>query len=1091
MPAALVLSPWRVIRLLGPYMAKAIVCAMFAVITCNFNVHAAEWSVADVADVAERARTQGDAASGALVFYSAQLGCARCHDSQNGEANAIGPDLSRYAAEDRPTDQQLVEAILEPSKRIRRGYESHSLLTQDGRTLSGRLVSQQAGMVKLQDASGQLFTIPDDEIEALNANALSSMPAGLADQMGSEQQLVNVVRFLIELRDQGPERLAQLRPAQSAANQVAAYETSIDHAALIKDSHPEVLKQGEAIYQRVCANCHGTIQEPGSLPTSLRFAEGKFKNGSDPYSMYRTLTYGYGMMTPQHWMVPRQKYAVIHYIRDKYLKTRNPSQWSEISETYLASVPTGDSLGPEPSEIDAWNSMDYGQALTHTYQISAEPFNIAYKGIAIRLDPGVGGVARGSYWTVFDTDTLRWAAGWQWEEGTSRFINWRGIQFNGEHNIHPSIDGKLVFANSNGPGWAQPESESFEDRERVLGRDQRRYGPLPKSWGRYLGQYRLGESVIVAYRIGETTVHELPSLAPAREQEHGAVWERTLWIGPRTQDLFLQVAERSSTTPPLRCGVLGNQEQLQWQADENRVVLKIKAGEAIQFKLGIAEELRAESQNNDAVQFDLPISDLAFAGQPTPWLQGSPAAWNTPLRTVTNTIGNPTEPFLVDHLTLPDNNPWSAQIRCTGLDFFSDGSFAVCMWDGDVWKVNVDQASTDNDRNSALSWRRIATGMFQPLGLKIVDDQIYVSCRDQITKLHDLNQDGEIDFYQCFNNDHQVTEHFHEFAMGLQRDTAGNFYYAKSARHALKAVVPHHGTLLKVSPDGEQTEVIANGFRAANGVCLNPDGTFYVTDQEGHWNPKNRINWVRPSANGQPLFYGNLFGYHSVTDPSDQAMEPPLCWITNQFDRSPGELLWVDSKRWGTLNGALLELSYGMGRVYLVLPETIDNRLQGGMIALPIPDFPTGVMRGRFHPADGQLYLCGMFAWAGNAQQSGGLYRLRRTSEPLRLPAQLHVSRSGVKLAFLAPLNAQTVRPENVSIKVWSLKRTANYGSEHLNERSLQVTAATLETDDHTVALTVPEIGPTWCMEIEYRFEDATGHEVQGTIHNTIHALGD
>jgi hypothetical protein len=38
--------------------------------------------------------------------------------------------------------------------------------------------------------------------------------------------------------------------------------------------------------------------------------------------------------------------------------------------------------------------------------------------------------------------------------------------------------------------------------------------------------------------------------------------------------------------------------------------------------------------------------------------------------------------------------------------------------------------------------------------------------------------------------------------MGLQVDEAGNFYYAKSGRHAKKALVPHHGTLLKVSPDG-------------------------------------------------------------------------------------------------------------------------------------------------------------------------------------------------------------------------------------------------------------------------------------------------
>ena len=84
----------------------------------------------------------------------------------------------------------------------------------------------------------------------------------------------------------------------------------------------------------------------------------------------------------------------------------------------------------------------------------------------------------------------------------------------------------------------------------------------------------------------------------------------------------------------------------------------------------------------------------------------------------------------------------------------------------------------------------------------------------------------------------RVTDHFHEFAMGLQTDAVGNFYYAKSARHAKTALVPHHGTLLRVSKDGSRTDIIAAGFRAANGVCLNPDGSFIVTDQEGHWNPK-------------------------------------------------------------------------------------------------------------------------------------------------------------------------------------------------------------------------------------------------------------
>ncbi len=178
------------------------------------------------------------------------------------------------------------------------------------------------------------------------------------------------------------------------------------------------------------------------------------------------------------------------------------------------------------------------------------------------------------------------------EEGASRFIDWRGIQFNGQHNIHPSIDGELIFANANGPGWADPLKHTFEDSQRVEGRDQRRYGPLPKTWGRYLGQYRLGEAVVVAYQIGDTIVYESPSYRSADSSDHGPVFERTVWIGARKQDLLLKVADLYPERP-LRCGYRSTQDLLQWQVDEERLVLRIKAGEALQFKLGIAADEQA------------------------------------------------------------------------------------------------------------------------------------------------------------------------------------------------------------------------------------------------------------------------------------------------------------------------------------------------------------------------------------------------------------------------------------------------------------------------------------------------------------------
>jgi hypothetical protein len=219
--------------------------------------------------------------------------------------------------------------------------------------------------------------------------------------------------------------------------------------------------------------------------------------------------------------------------------------------------------------------------------------------------------------------------------------------------------------------------------------------------------------------------------------------------------------------------------------------------------------------------------------------------------------------------------------------------------------------------------------------------------------------------------------------------------------------------------------------------------------------PKNRINWI-----DQPgKYYGNFWGYHDVTDPSDDLMEQPLCWITNAMDRSPAELLWVDSPAWGPLQGSLLNLSYGYGKVYIVPAQRIGDRMQGGISDLPLPPFPTGIMRGRFHPGNGQLYTCGMYAWAANPQQPGGFYRVRYTGQPVYLPVGLKAhgqpwrSRSAASWIRRPPATRRTT-----ASKTWSIKRSERYGSDHFDERTLPRPVGDAQSDDGcTVRLVDPD----------------------------------
>jgi hypothetical protein len=162
------------------------------------------------------------------------------------------------------------------------------------------------------------------------------------------------------------------------------------------------------------------------------------------------------------------------------------------------------------------------------------------------------------------------------------------------------------------------------------------------------------------------------------------------------------------------------------------------------------------------------------------------------------------------------------------------------------------------------------------------------------------------------------------------------------------------------------------------------------------------------------------------------------------------------------------------------------------VVRLPIERFPTGVMRGRWHPVNGQLYAAGMFAWAGNQQEDGGFYRVRLTGRPLNVPIELRARQGAFSITFTDPLDPLTARaPGSYSIRAWDLLRSKNYGSRHLNERPLRVTGAALSADGRTVTLTIPELAPSRGMEILCRLRSADGTEFERRIHNTIHALAE
>src|SRR5205823_3621517 len=135
---------------------------------------------------------KGDAGRGEKVFWSTALNCGSCH--KIGErGTAVGPDLSAIGKLRGRED--LLESILEPSRRIEPKYAAYVAQTADGRSLTGLLVRRDASAVVLRDGQNKEIVLAARDVEVLQPSRLSLMPDGQLAGL-TAQQAADLLEYL-------------------------------------------------------------------------------------------------------------------------------------------------------------------------------------------------------------------------------------------------------------------------------------------------------------------------------------------------------------------------------------------------------------------------------------------------------------------------------------------------------------------------------------------------------------------------------------------------------------------------------------------------------------------------------------------------------------------------------------------------------------------------------------------------------------------------------------------------------------------------------------------------------------------------------
>lgn len=748
--------------------------------------------------------------------------------------------------------------------------------------------------------------------------------------------------------------------------------------------------------------------------------------------------------------------------------------WPERAATQNQPIP------PDPTRSAEWvepNFPFFSSVLDAGKSGVGPENNLTPRGLILNLGRG--------YWAAFDTDLLRVAAIWRGNGVTPKALapgSYKAPDKKtpGGQYPAPEPDGTVWITNGIYAGWQTGAYPLLEDvRQPAPTREEVGRGPLPAEMGRFKSIRLVGTGLVLEYTAAGAQIREwLTPFDDAASKSSAVV--RHFEVGPAKEHLWLlagMTAKNASVAVIPRPGASSVVEITSIKVD-SRTGTQDPSARVYAVRVPPHEQ---------TLQFSLAVSPAGNvpAVAPHAFPTGTPERrWP---QEVTTTIARSTakEPYVVDDVPLPLENPWRRNVRMSDIQFMKDGTGAGVTLDGDVWIVRG-----LDDLKGTVRWQRFASGLHEPLTLAIRDDQIYVFDRNGIWRLRDTNNDGEADVHELFSNAFAQTADMREFPSGIRLAPGGEFVIAKGGQEAT-TIGKHNGSVLRISADGTRATVLGYGFRQPN-ISVNPrTGLVISSDQQGHYIPTTPLHIVKDKQ-----FYGFL----SDKLPREQYPAPiaePLTWIPHAANASAMSQVWLFDARMGPLNDSLVHISFNAPELFRVMLNERGKRPQAAVVSITRAfDFPP--LHGSVNPADGQLYLAGfqILGWGTTATRLAGLGRVRYTGAPFTVPRDVVPMDKGVLLRFDVPLDRKKAEdPDNYSLTSWQYKRTFNYGSPQFKADGtpgidrLSPSHAYLSSDGRSVFVAVPDMKPVMQMRLAWSLTTADGTPFQHSAYFTPYDL--
>jgi len=444
------------------------------------------------------------------------------------------------------------------------------------------------------------------------------------------------------------------------------------------------------------------------------------------------------------------------------------------------------------------------------------------------------------------------------------------------------------------------------------------------------------------------------------------------------------------------------------------------------------------------------------------------------------TVKAQTESQIYPIVTVPI--PKEIALEVGGMTFLPNDELAVATRKGEVWII-TNPYMKDGQQPK---YRLFAHGMHEILGLNYIKGDIYLTQRAEITRLRDLDGDGEADEYRTMYS-WPLSGNYHEYAYGPILDKDGNMVVTLNVGWIGygASLSKWHGWMLKFTPDFK-LKPFATGFRSPAALALNGDGEIFYAENQGDWVGSGSITHVEEGD-----FVGNPAGLVWADEPGSPVklhkkdipdtgepkfevakrvpgLKTPSVWIPHSImgNSTSGILNYSDNGNMGPFKGQLFVGDQSQSNINRVFLEKVKGVYQG-MVFPFRRGFSSGILRMNWG-SDGSMFV-GMTSrgWSSTGKAEYGLQRLTWSGI---MPFEVQTVKAqpdGFELEFTMPVDEKTARDAGAyKLSTFTYKYHHIYGSPVINQSGRNIKAVVVSADHKRVRLVLDSLKEGYIHEI-------------------------